>query len=141
MREFEQETGTLIDYPKPSLDDTTDLEFWLLVEPEEGSEVHWWAHHCYRCARRFTVWWCVTTPPWSQYRPEEEPLVQAAVLADCENFPQMAYLQFRETRPRPDGYMGFICPFCHSISGDWYLHNELLDKIARGETNILAVNF
>lgn len=122
------------------LDDLTDHEFWLLVNPGEASEVHWWANHCYRCARRSTVWWCVTTPPWSESRPEQDTAVIAAVLSDCENFPEMAYLEFRTTRPVPEGYMAFCCPHCKAVFGDFYLFTDLQKLIAAGKTNIVSVS-
>lgn len=119
-----------------------DLEFWILVQPDEGSEVHWWEHDCFRCGRTMTVWWCVQTPPWSRSRPEEEPLVIAAVLADCENQPPMAYLEFTKTKPRPNGYMGFHCPAegCGIISGDFHLYRELKKFITFGRTHIVLVS-
>lgn len=121
-------------------DDLTDTEFWLLVEPGEDSEVHWWTHTCYRCGAAMTVWWCASTPPWSASRPEEEPMVVGAVLAACNNSPVMSYLEFRTSRPVPRGYMAFCCPRCHSLAGDWFIHKELLELAALGKTNIVSVS-
>lgn len=130
----------LAELETPLYDDLTDQEFWLLVEPGEASEVHWWSHACYRCPKRYTVWWCATTPPWSHSRPEEDPLIVAAVLNACRNEPQMAYLEFRISRPRPNGYMAFCCPHCKAIGGDFYIHREFIELSVLGKTNIVSVH-
>ena len=122
------------------VDDLTDHEFWLLVEPGEASEVHWWKHACFRCRKMMTVWWCAATPPWSASRPESEPLVIAAVLSASEGRPVLAYLEWRTSRPRPAGYTAFCCPHCNIIAGDFYVFEEFKKLKRAGKTNIISVS-
>lgn len=133
--------ATTADAPLQYVTDPVDeLEFWLLVEPGDASEVHWWQHTCWRCSAVMVVWWCATTPPWSQSRPEQEPLVIAAVRSDAEGFAPLAYLEFRRTIPRPNGYPAFCCPQCRMHSGDFYLYEEFRKLKLLGQTHIVNVH-
>lgn len=128
------------------------VAFRTRVASRSGSErlrLQLWEVGCWKCPGSSAVWTLESEPivgacglqvarssvgreMWAQKdRPEAHPaVVREASRSAGEVGLVPARMQFRKTRPVPEGYMAFTCPYCSAVKGDFPLSEEIMELAA-----------
>lgn len=103
-----------------------------------GTRVYYFERECWRsgCDQRMTLWLVHGTELWSMNRLEAHPqvieLIARATRGDgierAADAAPLAVLQ--EVVTKPAGlYLGFCCPDCGMVQGDFYMTKEFLSML------------
>lgn len=85
-----------------------------------------WFNDCWRCGEESIVWWVECDLPsvmWAETfdeRVESWPEVVEAVKAEVGTDEEFANLGWTSSK-QGGRYIGFSCPNCHAVFGDWHL--------------------
>ncbi|MEH0110654.1 hypothetical protein V6N00_13165 [Tersicoccus sp. MR15.9] len=111
---------------------------------------------CYRCKREFAVWDVQQTivtgrcgvearsafrpSLFAPDRPESDPVVRAAAAAQADAMGlRLARLDTRTSKTSGGAYLGFVCPWCNQLSGDFFIDQLVRDARIYGDPKIITV--
>ncbi len=108
----------------------------LDYEPVFATEVHWWEHYCWYCNDRMAVWWVEDGLAWSSQRPEaESAVIDTIAEAIAGRGLEQALIGEVFSTVLQEEYVGFSCPHCTKLQGDFYLERDFNEMLKNGFTN------